>query len=426
MKTNFEAIAEFIKKQIKADDYNLRITARDSHETRFAQNAITQHIAGDNISIDLEVAFENKTGRCSINQIDEAALMAMVKTAEEMAVINQPDPEYVESAKAQEYPKVNNAMEATLNLPPEQMVEIIRKSIQNGDKHGATVSGMTEKHYLKLFTDTKNGFRGNHDMTEFGHSMTLKKDHIETKVSFSSKDFASFNLENEITQLNGQFDSLANQQPFPAEKIPVIIRPDALWEFYMFMMWMMNRRQADEGLTAFTDQLGKKFLGDKFSLISTLKIPELISMPYSYDSVVSEETFWVRDGVVEAMPTPRYWAKLKNLKPASPFNVYIPGGNTTEEEMMKMVPRGLIVNRFWYIRPVDMKAGELTGMTRDGVLYFEDGKVKHAVNNLRFNEMPHESTKRILALGESVLCDSSVKLPTVLVDDFNFVDTTTF
>jgi len=426
MKTNFEVIAAFIKKHVTADDYSLRITARDSHETRFAQNAITQHIAGDNIDVDLEVAFANKTGRCSINQIDEAALLAMIKTAEEMAIINQSDPEYVESAKTQEYPKAQNAMDSTLNLAPEQMVDIISKSIQNGEKHGATVSGMTEKHHMEIFNNTKNGFQGNYDLTEFGHSMTLKKDNVETKVSFSSKDFAAFKLDKELSKLNGQFDSLTNPQPFSAEKIPVIIRPDALWEFYMYTMWMMNRRQADEGLTAFTDQFGKKFLGEKFSMLSTLKIPELISTPYSYDNVVSEETYWVRDGVVETMPTPRYWAKLKNLKPASPFNVYIPGGNATEEEMMKLVPRGLIVNRFWYIRPVDMKAGELTGMTRDGVLYFEDGKVKHAVNNLRFNEIPHDTTRRILALGESVLADSSVKLPSILVDNFNFVDTTTF
>jgi len=68
----------------------------------------------------------------------------------------------------------------------------------------------------------------------------------------------------------------------------------------------------------------------------------------------------------------------------------------------------------------------LTGMTRDGVLYFEDGKVKHAVNNLRFNEIPHEATKRILALGESIACESTVMMPTLLVDNFNFVDTTSF
>lgn len=426
MKAKFESIAQYIKKHVTADDYNLRISARDSHETRFAQNAITQHIAGDNIDIDIEVAFGNKTGRCSINQTDEAALANLIKTAEEMAIINQPDPEYVESAKAQNYPQVQNAVQATKDLAPETVVDIIKKSIANGEKQGATISGMTEKHHIEVYNNSKNGFEGHYELTEFGHSMTMKKDHVETKVSFSSKDYSVFNLDKEIANLNSQYESLTNPQPFAAGKIPVIIRPAAMMEFYWFMMWMMNRRQSDEGLTAFTDQIGKKFLGEKFSLMSTFTLPELLAVPYSWDSVISEETYWIKNGVVENMPTPRYWAKLKNLKPASPFNVYIPGGNATEEDMMKMVPRGLIVNRFWYIRPVDMKVGELTGMTRDGVLYFEDGKVKHAVNNLRFNEIPHATTHRILALGESVLCDSSAKLPTMLVDDFNFVDSTSF
>ncbi|MFO7659965.1 MAG: metallopeptidase TldD-related protein, partial [Candidatus Cloacimonadaceae bacterium] len=392
MKDQFEKIAAYVKKHVKADDYNLRISARDSHETRFAQNAITQHIAGANIDIDLEVAFDNKTGRCSINQTDETALAKLIKSAEDMALLNQPDPEYVESAKKQDYPQVQNASEATLKLAPEQMVDIIKKSIANGEARQATVSGMTEKHYVEVFNSAKNGFEGYYDMTEFGHSMTMKKDHIETKVSFSSKDFATFNPDQDIAQLNEQFTSLGNQQSFEACKIPVILRPAALMEFFWFMMWMMNRRQADEGMTAFTDQLGKQFMGEKFSLLSTLTVPELIVRPYSWDSVVAEETFWVRNGVVENMPTPRYWAKLKNLKASSPFNVYMPGGDATEEEMLKLVPKGLIINRFWYIRPVDMKAGELTGMTRDGVLYFENGKIQHAVNNLRFNEIPHDVT----------------------------------
>jgi predicted Zn-dependent protease len=126
------------------------------------------------------------------------------------------------------------------------------------------------------------------------------------------------------------------------------------------------------------------------------------------------------------MPTSRYWAKVNNLEPSHFFNIHVPGGDATEEQMMQMVPRGLILNRFWYIRSVDAKAGELTGMTRDGVLYFEDGKVRHAVNNFRFNEIPYLATRRILALGPSVSTSSAAMLPSLLIDDFNFVDKTTF
>jgi predicted Zn-dependent protease len=60
------------------------------------------------------------------------------------------------------------------------------------------------------------------------------------------------------------------------------------------------------------------------------------------------------------------------------------------------------------------------------VLYFEAGKVRHAVNNLRFNEIPHEMTRRVLALGSNKLSAPSANLPTMLIDDFNFVDKTSF
>jgi len=134
----------------------------------------------------------------------------------------------------------------------------------------------------------------------------------------------------------------------------------------------------------------------------------------------------VENGVLKNMPVNRYWAKKVNTEPLGIFNVYIPGGEATEEEMMQMVPRGLIINRFWYIRTVDAKAGELTGMTRDGVLYFENGNVKHAVNNLRFNEIPHLATRRILALGPTQLSSAAMSAPTMLIDGFNFVDKTSF
>lgn len=426
MKKRFEKIAEYVRQHVKADDYTLSIHAGDSHETRFAQNAITQHIAGQSMQVELSVAWGNKTGRCSINQTDDAALTALITQAEDMAKLNQPDPEYVESAAYAELPVVDNAAPATLSLQPEEMVEIIKQSIANATGQDATVSGMTEKHHPHFYAATKNGFAGYKEYTSFGHSMTLKKGHVETKVSFESKDFGKLNLAAQLDQLNSQLGALNEPQNFDPCRIPVILRPFAAWELLMFLGWMMNRRQADEGMTAFTDQLGKQFLGEKFSMLSTLKNPDIISDPYGRDMIVSRETPWVRDGLLENMPCPRYWAKMKGLTPMSMFNLYIPGGDASEQEMMNQVPRGLIINRLWYIRPVDMKAGELTGMTRDGVLYFEDGKVKHAVNNLRFNEIPHAATRRILALGKSELVDSGVMLPTMLIDDFNFVDKTTF
>ena len=135
---------------------------------------------------------------------------------------------------------------------------------------------------------------------------------------------------------------------------------------------------------------------------------------------------WIVKGVLKNMSVSRYYARQKKLQAASPYNVIVEGEGTSEAEMMKIVDRGVIVNRLWYIRPIDRKTGEWTGLTRDGVLYFEDGKVQKSVTNFRWNEILHEATKRILALGESVQQEYYARIPAMLIDDFNFVDVTTF
>ncbi len=422
----FEKIANYVKHHCQADDYTLNISSGDSHETRFAQNGITQHIAGANLEIDLEVAFGQKTGGASVNQDDDATLDHLIKTAENIARLNRPDPEYLPSVGAQQLPEVNNCIPATRDLEPARMVEIVGQAVAKAKAYGANVSGMTEKHLSERGLFTKNGFAGSDILTQFGHSMTLKKDAVETKVSFQGKDFGRFSLDREFERLLAQADSLKDLKDFDPCRITVILRPPALEELMWFMAWMMNRRQSDEGFTPYTGQLGQAFFGDKFSLRSTLSEPQLHARPFDHEGIAIREISWVENGVLQNLPTNRHWAKEKNAEPLSMYNFFIPGGNTSEEEMMKLVPRGLIINRFWYIRTVDAKAGEFTGMTRDGVLYFEDGQIKHAVNNLRFNEIPHDATRRILALGPQEAPSIHSCIPTMLIEGFNFVDKTSF
>ena len=48
--------------------------------------------------------------------------------------------------------------------------------------------------------------------------------------------------------------------------------------------------------------------------------------------------------------------------------------------------RGLLISRFWYVRLVDPRTIVLTGLTRDGLWWIENGEVRHPVRNLRFNQ----------------------------------------
>jgi predicted Zn-dependent protease len=86
------------------------------------------------------------------------------------------------------------------------------------------------------------------------------------------------------------------------------------------------------------------------------------------------------------------------------------------------------VTCFWYIREVDPQTLLLTGLTRDGVFLVEDGEVKGAVNNFRYNMSPIDMLAQTVEVGRSEptlareFGDSFrfAKVPPLRVDDFNF------
>lgn len=418
--------ADFIRKHCNTDDYSFAIYCEDDLLTRFAQNGITQHISGDKLNVRLKVAYDNKTGTASVNILDEDALKYLINTARDMARLNQPDPEFVSSEPIHTLPDIDNYSEDTAHLSVQTIVDQILACVENAKAKNAVVSGISEKEISSRYIITKNGFEGYDAYTSFAHSMTMKREGVETKASKSVKDYNAFSMNEMIDQLNSQFDGLKNPEPMKIGEYPVIFRPAALLDLIYSLFWTFNRRDADEGHTPYSGQVGTRFFGKDFSLRSRIDDPDLAAPRFSYDCLPAKNTDWIDHGVLMNMPISRYYARLKKLEPVVPYNIIIDGGDASEQEMMQKVKRGVIVNRLWYIRPIDRKTGEWTGLTRDGVLYFEDGHVRKSVTNFRWNDVIHDATKRILALGPSVQQEYYAKIPTVLIDDFNFVDVTTF
>ena len=90
-------------------------------------------------------------------------------------------------------------------------------------------------------------------------------------------------------------------------------------------------------------------------------------------------------GPIEA-DRPRFLAAQRNGRDAAEHCVRSGGDPQTVEQMIASTERGVLVTRLWYIREVEPFEKMLTGMTRDGTFYVENGRVQGGVRNFRFNE----------------------------------------
>jgi predicted Zn-dependent protease len=139
-----------------------------------------------------------------------------------------------------------------------------------------------------------------------------------------------------------------------------------------------------------------------------------------------EKIFWIDKGKVKNLSYSQYWAKQKAVKPMPfPGNIIMEGGTVTTEELIKGTERGILVSRLWYIRMVDPQTLLLTGLTRDGTFYIENGQIKYPIKNFRFNESPVIMLNNVEELGKaertiSVESYRSYLIPPMKIRDFTF------
>jgi predicted Zn-dependent protease len=108
------------------------------------------------------------------------------------------------------------------------------------------------------------------------------------------------------------------------------------------------------------------------------------------------------------------------------MNTIMRGGSGNLQDLIRSTKRGVLVTSIWYIRSVDPRSLLHTGLTRDGVFWIEDGKIKHPVTNFRWNESPIAVFKKVEEMSEAIRVSprgsrsGSYVVPALRVSGFQF------
>ena len=104
------------------------------------------------------------------------------------------------------------------------------------------------------------------------------------------------------------------------------------------------------------------------------------------------------------------------------FEPSIPCDGDNLQKLIESTDDGILVTRFWYIRPTDPKTLGFTGMTRDGTYRIENGIVTHPVVDMRWNDSVLRVLKNVIASGTPIATGefSAMVMPLLKVAAFNF------
>lgn len=404
---------------------------------RFANNGITTsgYRVTQQISISSTTA-DKRSGNASVSELTPEALRNGVKQAEDLAKISRPDPEDVPALPQQNYPHLSNFDSYTASARGDVLVPQVKAVLDGALKNKLIAAGYIQRSANAIGVGNKAGLFGYHTYTDSSLTHTMRNAEGTSSGWATQSSVALKDLDGE-EQAKVAIDKCLrgiNKKKLDAGKFTVILEPAAVADLIGWLGFAFGARDAEQGQSFLSkpakDSTGNStYLGEKmFPEIITLRSdpfhPKLASTPWGPSLLPNEKTSWIEKGVVRNLYYDRFWAGKAGKKPTpSPVNLVLEGQNNTLAELIQSVDRGLLVTRLWYIRVVQPKTWQLTGLTRDGVFLIEKGKVTDAVNNFRWNESPAEVLQRTTKLTQPVRVTNdetgSNMAPALITTDFN-------
>ncbi len=436
-----EAIAKKALSFATADETRVIINAGTRGNARFAVNQIST--AGDttNTTIAVRSAFGKKSAFATTNATDDESLRQVVKNAEALAKLSPEDPEAMPELGPQQYQEGQGWSDTTAGLDPAGRAAAVRQITEAARAAGLVSTGYLETQAsAQAIANSKGLFAYERD-TDSALTTTVRTADGRgsgwagaAHYDFSKIDAAALGA-TAIQKAKASVDPVAIEPG----RYTVVLEPTAVGNLVQLIAFSLAARQADEGRSFFTKpgggtKIGQKVVDERVTLYSDPFDPDTFGAPFTGEGLPTQKVTWIENGVLKNLAYDRYWAQKQGVSPTPAAlgfgggSLKMSGGDATIDDLIKGTERGILVTRFWYIRPVDPRTILFTGLTRDGTFLIENGKVTKAVKNLRYNESPIFMLNNLEAMtrpvrvsaSESGSPGGSIVVPAIRTRDFTF------
>jgi predicted Zn-dependent protease len=428
-----KAILDKAIKSSKADECTATLTGSNGGNVRYALNNVSTSGYVSDADLVVQVAFGKRTGTATINAFDDKSIEAVVRRAEELAKLAPENPEFMPAIDKQAYKPSGTFVEKTAAITPEYRAQVAADCIEPCRKDKLIAAGFfSDSQDFTAIANSKGNY-GYQKSSGMDFTCTVRTDDGKGSgwVARNLEDVAKFDAKTEIKTAMQKAKGSVEAKALEPGKYTVIMEPAATAGLISFMMFGFDARQADEGRSFLSkkgggNKLGEKMFDERVTIYADPWDANSAVLPWDNDGLAREKTAIITKGKVDYLHYSRYWAQKQGKKAVGqPGNLIMVGGDKSTMDLVKSTKKGVLVTRTWYIRMVDPQTVLLTGLTRDGTFYIENGEIKYPIKNFRFNESPAIMLNNIEEIGKPVRVGDNespfvMMIPPMKIRDFTF------
>ncbi|MBD0318158.1 MAG: TldD/PmbA family protein [Thermoleophilia bacterium] len=404
-------LAERACRAAVGDEVEAVVHSERSGFARFAGSTVHQPTLVEDRSVTLRVVQDGRVGTVSTNRTDDAGLVSAARRAAEAAASARPDPAFPGLPAPANLPEVEGFDAETAELTPDEQARRAWAAIEAAPRH--RLYGYFTSGRIELAVASSTGVSVAQAMTD------------ATVVALAAGDGESGYADATSWQAGaldpgavGQAAAECAERTRGAGDLEpgtyrAVLEPYAFGELvWYFGLSSLGGLALLEGRSYLAGRVGERIFHPAFTLLDDARDPRGLPKAFDFEGVPKRRVSLVEGGVARGVVWDRRTARRAGSESTGhalaapsqsygplPFNLVVPGGDATVDDLVERVGDGIYVTRLHYVNLVDAREGVLTGMTRDGTFRIEGGRVTTPIVNLRFTTSFPELAARLLGLA---------------------------
>jgi PmbA protein len=434
MEESLNEVAISAAKKLEVDDA-VALTSQESEKmVRFANNSLTVAKNMNETGLYVYLGWKKRRVVAATSNPQRSNVVAFVRKLYDSLRSLPEGSDYAElPGKAYRYhPKgggYDKKIEGIETEMSEFAVEAIESAKANGGERsaGALVASVSNSSIL-----TSNGTRG-HDR---GASITLNiRSFSEGDASGHGLSCASRLSDFEPAEAGRSAGENAKKMVGASEpeagEYEVLMSPTVSANLISIIGGFASAFSVEAGISYLGEKIGKRVASENFGLTDHGQMDGALDGRIFDDEGMPTRTISIiKDGILETYLHNLTTAKKSGMDSTGnagaidphPWNLEVRGGDSSYDEMVGEMKRGVVLTSNWYTRFKNYKTGEFSTVPRDGAYLVEGGKVVRGLKGLRLSDSLERifSSTRLISRSREWIewweVDTPTLTPWILVD----------
>jgi len=436
-------LLRYMVQESPADQTEVILLTEDSSLTRFADSAVHQHVAERNQTLILRMVLGKKIAVVTTNMLQPSSIKKLLQKANSLTNVQHPNDEFISLPGPKSIPEIETFSEKIGLLTPHRKVKMIKNLLKQVKEKGCKASGAFSNGGVELAVVNSLGVETYQKFSDLFFHLIVENDKSSGYASFVARNPDQLDIDSLAQEA---IKKTSREEPIHIEpgQYEVILEPYAVGEFLSFLGYLgFHALAVQEGRSFFSGRFGEKMVDEKVTIYDDGLDPEGLQVPFDFEGIPKKKVTFFDRGVAKEVTYDSFTGGREGKKSTGhgliapntagpiPINLFMKGGESSLEEMIKSVRKGIYVTRFHYTNVVEPMKGVITGMTRDGTFFIEEGEIKRPIKNLRFTESILKALSQVTAISKDrrVCSEGTVYsrrfvtgtvAPAIKIDGFNF------